>query len=58
MKTYIEYLRCLSKYLHNLDESLNNVECDGTRLIDGLSNKLNEAVFEDFFGAKPHFDFL
>ncbi len=49
LKTYIEYLWCLSEYLQYLDESLDNVESNGTRLIDSLSYKLNKTIFEDFF---------
>jgi uncharacterized protein YbcV (DUF1398 family) len=58
LKTYIEYLWCLGKYLHYLDESLDNVESNGTWLIDSLSYKLNKTIFEDFFWAKPDFDLL
>lgn len=58
MKTYIEYLRSLSKNLYYLNKSLYDVESNGTRFIDGLSNKFNKAIFENFFGTKPHFDFL
>ena len=45
LKTYIEYLWCLSEYLHYLDESLDNVESNGTRLINSLSYKLNKTIF-------------
>ncbi len=58
LKTYIKYLWCLCKYLHYLYKSLDNIESNGTRLIDSLSDELNEAIFEDFFGTKPDFDFL
>lgn len=58
LKTYIKYLWCLCKYLHYLDESLDNIESNGTRLINSFSYKLNKTIFEDFFWAKPHFDLL